>query len=440
MKVGGRRQLTIPADLAYGAAGLAARHRAQRDADLRRRPQEGPEGRLAGLTGAGDRRRGRPRALRDRRADRSTRASARGRSWRVLARGGRPGRPRRRRQRARALRPGRRAGGDRRRPPRHRLPGRHAAGAAARRAARCTARASATTASGSPRCCTSARRLARARRAGSTRSCSPRPSARRASATCAARGRCSTSTVRRVRGARGPRARHAPDRGHRLGAPARAASPRPAGTRGATAARRRAVHALCRRRRRRRGAAGDAHVNVGVIGGGTSINTIAARAADAEIDLRDADDAALEATRERVEAALRAAMPRGVDLDVEPIGRRPAGPTPRRPPARAGGARARAARPASTRPRRTPPRPTPTPRWAAGIPAICVGLTHGANAHRIDECVELGAAAGRPGRRRAPRRRARVGPRPRKMSRRWPHAADRGPPRCGRVNTGYVRL
>jgi tripeptide aminopeptidase len=24
-----------------------------------------------------------------------------------------------------------------------------------------------------------------------------------------------------------------------------------------------------------------------------------------------------------------------------------------------------------------------------GLPAICLGLTHGANAHRTDECVEL---------------------------------------------------
>src|SRR5437763_81080 len=74
-------------------------------------------------------------------------------------------------------------------------------------------------------------------------------------------------------------------------------------------------------------AAGRAHGNVGVVGGGTSVNTIAAEAT-AEIDLRDADDAALEATRDRVVAALRAATPAGIELVIEPLGRRPAGSTP----------------------------------------------------------------------------------------------------------------
>jgi acetylornithine deacetylase/succinyl-diaminopimelate desuccinylase-like protein len=153
-----------------------------------------------------------------------------------------------------------------------------------------------------------------------------------------------------------------------------------------------AVHALLAAGTAALAAAGDAHVNVGVIEGGTSINTIAA-SASAEIDLRDVDGAALEATRERVEQAVRAAAPPGVDVEVEAIGRRPAGAIPPGHPllhaARA--ARASAGLPPAEE------RASSTDANAAlglGIAAICVGLTYGANAHRRDEHVELAPLAG----------------------------------------------
>jgi acetylornithine deacetylase/succinyl-diaminopimelate desuccinylase-like protein len=148
-----------------------------------------------------------------------------------------------------------------------------------------------------------------------------------------------------------------------------------------------AVHALLDAGAAALTAARGAHVNVGVIGGGTSINTIAAHA-EAEIDLRDGDDAALEATRERVLAALRDATPPGVDLEVEAIGRRPAGATPSGHPLveAAREARRRAGLPAAEE------NASSTDANAAlgrGIPAICLGLTHGANAHRTDERIEI---------------------------------------------------
>lgn len=148
-----------------------------------------------------------------------------------------------------------------------------------------------------------------------------------------------------------------------------------------------AVHALLAAGARAIAAAGGAHVNVGVVGGGTSVNTIAAEAA-AEIDLRDADDAALEATRDRVVAALRAATPTGIELVIEPLGRRPAGSTP---PAHPLVQAARAARRAAGLPP-AEENASSTDANAAlgrGLPAICLGLSHGADAHRPDEYVEL---------------------------------------------------
>jgi len=148
-----------------------------------------------------------------------------------------------------------------------------------------------------------------------------------------------------------------------------------------------AVHALAGALHAAIEAAGGAHLNVGVVAGGTSINTIAAEAV-AELDLRDGDDAALEATTGRVAAALRAALPPGVDLELEPIGRRPAGTTPRDHPlpAAARAARAAAGLPAAEE---TASSTDANAALGRGIPAVGVGLTHGADAHRLDEHVDL---------------------------------------------------
>jgi acetylornithine deacetylase/succinyl-diaminopimelate desuccinylase-like protein len=148
-----------------------------------------------------------------------------------------------------------------------------------------------------------------------------------------------------------------------------------------------AVHALLDAGSAALSAAAGAHINVGVVSGGTSINTIAGTAV-AEIDLRAADDRELDATRERVAAALRAATPRDARVEIELLGRRPAGATaPDHPLVEA----ARAARRAAGLPP-ADENASSTDANAAlgrGIPAICLGLTHGANAHRPDEHVEL---------------------------------------------------
>jgi tripeptide aminopeptidase len=126
-----------------------------------------------------------------------------------------------------------------------------------------------------------------------------------------------------------------------------------------------------------------AHVNVGVIRGGTSINTIAA-AAEAEIDLRDPDDAALERRTTAVQDALAAA-----GLDVRRVGRRPGGATAAHHPLVAAARAARVG--AGLRPADEAASSTDAnAAMGRGIPAVSVSLTHGAGAHTLDEYVELG--------------------------------------------------
>jgi acetylornithine deacetylase/succinyl-diaminopimelate desuccinylase-like protein len=148
-----------------------------------------------------------------------------------------------------------------------------------------------------------------------------------------------------------------------------------------------AVHALTAALAAAIAAAGDAHLNVGRVEGGTSINTIAAEAV-AELDLRDADDAALEATKARVERALRDAVGPGVEIALEPIGRRPAGATPPDHPLVVAAREARAA--AGLGPAEEDASSTDAnAALGRGIPAVGIGLTHGCHAHRLDERVDL---------------------------------------------------
>jgi acetylornithine deacetylase/succinyl-diaminopimelate desuccinylase-like protein len=126
--------------------------------------------------------------------------------------------------------------------------------------------------------------------------------------------------------------------------------------------------------------------NIGRIGGGTSINTIAARAT-LELDLRSVDsDQLAEAA-----AAAREVLGRpveGLDVEVELIGQRPSGrlasdhwliDAARRARAHAGLSPARED-PAST---------DANAALGAGLPAVTVGLTTGAHEHRVDEYIDL---------------------------------------------------
>lgn len=126
--------------------------------------------------------------------------------------------------------------------------------------------------------------------------------------------------------------------------------------------------------------------NVGVIGGGTVINAIAAEAR-AELDVRSEDEAELRWAAERAHAAF-AEVAAGLTVEIQELGHRPGGRIDPDHPLLAAARRARES--AGLEP--APELASSTDANAAhgrGIPAITVGVTIGANAHRLDEYIEL---------------------------------------------------
>jgi acetylornithine deacetylase/succinyl-diaminopimelate desuccinylase-like protein len=130
-----------------------------------------------------------------------------------------------------------------------------------------------------------------------------------------------------------------------------------------------------------------ASFNIGVIEGGTTINTIAARAS-ALLDLRSEHPPTLAALAARVEQILARAHRDGVTVESETIGSRPAGEIPAGHPLVCAAMESLAwvghnepvLRAAST---------DANVPLSLGIPAICIGVTVGHNAHRLDEYIEL---------------------------------------------------
>jgi tripeptide aminopeptidase len=126
--------------------------------------------------------------------------------------------------------------------------------------------------------------------------------------------------------------------------------------------------------------------NIGTIDGGTSINTVAAHAT-LEIDLRSEDAGVLAGG----EAAAHDAFEdpgAGLTAEIETLGRRPSGAIGIEHPLLLAARRARQAAglpPAAEGASST----DANAAYGRGIPAITVGLTVGANAHRVDEYIEL---------------------------------------------------
>lgn len=134
--------------------------------------------------------------------------------------------------------------------------------------------------------------------------------------------------------------------------------------------------------------------NIGTVAGGTSINTIA-REASLDLDLRSETPGALDELDAQVQALYRthqrAAEAAGAQLTQERIGDRPSGQLPR------DHALVQIAAQALEAVGLTPIFDTGSTDANIPLsqqrPCVCIGLTHGSNAHRPDEYIEIGPLA-----------------------------------------------
>jgi len=128
-------------------------------------------------------------------------------------------------------------------------------------------------------------------------------------------------------------------------------------------------------------------LNVGVIAGGTSINTIAAEA-HLELDLRSENSAALNQLVHQVETLVGAANRPDVAVTLELIGRRPAGKLPSTDPLVRLAKRCLLAQ--GLQPNLTIGSTDANVPLSRGLPAICVGLSTGYGAHTLNEYINVG--------------------------------------------------
>jgi len=127
-------------------------------------------------------------------------------------------------------------------------------------------------------------------------------------------------------------------------------------------------------------------LNVGLVEGGVSVNTIAP-VASCVVDLRSVDADALRVLADDVERAVSTLRSSEIDATFDVLGERPAGVVPldslivRRAQDTLAALGIEAICDASSTDANIP--------ISRGIPALCVGLTHGGNVHREDEFIEL---------------------------------------------------
>ncbi len=126
--------------------------------------------------------------------------------------------------------------------------------------------------------------------------------------------------------------------------------------------------------------------NVGLIEGGVSVNTIAPRAS-AVIDMRSVDPGALARLASEVEAIIGRRQTDQISTSIEVLGERPAGWTP--PSAEIVQTASAILRRLGIEPMLNASSTDANIPISRGIPAICIGLTRGSGAHRVDEMIEV---------------------------------------------------
>lgn len=126
--------------------------------------------------------------------------------------------------------------------------------------------------------------------------------------------------------------------------------------------------------------------NVGLVEGGVSVNTIAPRAS-AVIDMRSVDPASLNRLASRVEGIIASHNRDRISTSIEILGERPAGRTD--PSTKIVRSAIDILRQLGLEPELNASSTDANIAISRGIPAICVGLTRGTGAHRIDESIEI---------------------------------------------------
>jgi tripeptide aminopeptidase len=127
-------------------------------------------------------------------------------------------------------------------------------------------------------------------------------------------------------------------------------------------------------------------LNVGVISGGTTVNTIAAEA-HLELDLRSESAGGLQGLTQKVESLAKSTRRPDVEISLEIIGQRPAG-------------RISGSHPLVKLARRCLREQHVAPELAIGstdanlplsrgLPAICIGISTGFGAHTQNECIHI---------------------------------------------------